>query len=164
MLARRLIEQGVSTVEVNLGDFTGPTGNWDTHQNNFAIVKELSAQLDAGWSSLMEDLANRGLLESTTILWMGEFGRTPVINAAGGRDHFPNAWSCVLAGGGIRGGQAYGRTSDDGMAVEGGKVAVGDALTTLCTALGIDPRQQNLAEMGRPIAIAEGDPIRDVLA
>ncbi|HVU89506.1 MAG TPA: DUF1501 domain-containing protein [Pirellulales bacterium] len=164
LLARRLIEQGVATVEVNLGDFTGAAGNWDTHQNNFATVKELCSQLDAGWSSLMEDLADRGLLDSTTILWMGEFGRTPTINAAGGRDHFPNAWSCVLAGGGIRGGQAYGSTSDDGMTVNEGKVAVGDVLTTLCAALGVDPRQHNLAEMGRPIAIAEGEPIRDVLA
>ena len=164
LLARRLIQQGVSTVEVNLGDFTGPNGNWDTHQNNFTTVKELSAQLDAGWSSLMEDLADRGLLESTTILWMGEFGRTPVINGTGGRDHFPNAWSCVLAGGGIRGGHVHGRTSADGMTVEEGKVSVGDVLATLCTALGIDPGQQNLAEMGRPIAIAEGEPIRGVLA
>jgi hypothetical protein len=164
LLARRLIEQGVSTVEVNLGDFIGPTSNWDTHQNNFTTVKDLSARLDAGWSALLEDLAERGLLESTTILWMGEFGRTPTINAMGGRDHFPNAWSCVLAGGGIRGGQAYGRTSDDGMTVEDGKVAVGDVLTTLCMALGIDPKQQNISEMGRPIAIAEGEPIQGVLA
>ena len=112
----------------------------------------------------MEDLAERGLLESTTILWMGEFGRTPTINAMGGRDHFPNAWTCVLAGGGIRGGQAHGRTSDDGMTIEEGKVAVGDVLATLCTALGVDPKEQNISEMGRPIAIAEGEPIRDVLA
>ncbi len=164
LLARRLIEQGVGVVEVNLGDFSGATGNWDTHQGNFTAVKGLSAQLDAGWSSLIEDLAERGLLESTTILWMGEFGRTPAINSMGGRDHYPNAWSCVLAGGGIRGGQAFGRTSADGMSVEEGKISVGDVLATLCAAVGTDPAKQNIAEQGRPIRIAEGEAIRDVLS
>ena len=118
LLARRLIERGVSFVEVSLGD----QGRWDTHNNNFSVVRELSTELDAGWSSLMDDLASRGLLESTTILWMGEFGRTPIINGAGGRDHYPNAWTAVLAGGGIKGGQAWGRTSHDGMKVEDGLV------------------------------------------
>jgi len=82
----------------------------------------------------------------------------------GGRDHFPNAWTCVLAGGGIRGGQAFGRTSADGMNVEEGKIGVGDVLATLCAAVGVDPAKQNIAEQGRPIRIAEGEAIRDVLA
>ncbi len=110
-------------------------------------MKGLSAQLDAGWASLMDDLAERGLLESTTILWMGEFGSHARINESGGRDHFPNAWTCVLAGGGIRGGAgggAYGRTSDDGMTVEEGKVAVGRrAGTTLCTEGGWGSTRKN---------------------
>jgi len=164
LLARRLIEQGAPFVEVSLGDFAGAEYNWDTHQKNFSTVKALSGQLDAGWASLVEELNERGLLDSTTIIWMGEFGRTPAINPMGGRDHFPNAWSCVLAGGGIRGGQAFGRTSNDGMTVEEGKVTIGDVLATLCTALGVDPDKQNTSEQGRPIRIAEGKPIREILA
>jgi hypothetical protein len=164
LMARRLIESGVSFVEVTLGDFEGNALAWDTHQNNFASVKSLSAQLDAGWSTLMQELDERGLLESTTFLWIGEFGRTPQINPQGGRDHSPAAWSCVLGGAGIKGGQAYGKTSDDGTTVEEGKVDIGDVLATLSTALGIDPETQNVSEVGRPIKIAEGKPIKEVLA
>lgn len=160
LLARRLIEQGVSFVEVSLGD----EGRWDTHGNNFETVRTLSAELDAGWSALLDDLDARGLLSSTTILWMGEFGRTPQINGSGGRDHFPTAWSAVLAGGGIRGGQAYGRTSADGMTVQDGKIDVGDLLATLCAAVGIDHRRQNVSDIGRPFKIAEGQPVKQVLA
>jgi uncharacterized protein (DUF1501 family) len=163
LLARRLVERGVPFVEVSLGGFEANSPGWDTHQNNFTAVKQLSDQLDAGWSRLMAELNERGLLASTTILWMGEFGRTPQINAQGGRDHFPNAWSSVLAGGGIRGGQAYGQTSADGMTVEDNPVHAGDLLATLCAALGIDPLKQNTNAMGRPIKIAEGQPIRDLL-
>lgn len=167
LMARRLIEQGVAFVEVSLGTFGNGALGWDTHQNNFPAVKSLSAELDAGWAALMNDLADRGLLESTTILWMGEFGRTPKLAANrnnGGRDHYPNAWTCVLAGGGIVGGQAYGSTSADGTAVESNEVAVGDVLATFCRAAGIDPATQNVAEIGRPIRIAEGTAIKDLLA
>jgi uncharacterized protein (DUF1501 family) len=163
LLARRLVERGVPFVEVALGGFEGNSLGWDTHQNNFEQVKRLSAELDAGWSTLVAELADRGLLESTTILWMGEFGRTPMINAQGGRDHFPNAWTTVLAGGGVRGGQAYGRTSPDGMSVADNPLDAADVLSTLCAALGIDPATENTAELGRPIKIAEGRVIRDLL-
>jgi hypothetical protein len=167
LMARRLIERGVSFVEVSLGGVGGGAFAWDTHANNFPTVKNLCGELDAGWASLMTDLHNRGLLESTTILWMGEFGRTPKIQGnrgnGGGRDHFPNAWSCVLAGGGIKGGQAYGRTSDNGTSVEEGKVDVGDVLATLCKALGVDPETRNISEVNRPIRIAEGQPIKELL-
>jgi uncharacterized protein (DUF1501 family) len=166
-MARQLIEQGVSFVEVSLGTFGNGSLGWDTHQNNFPNVKALSEELDAGWATLMSDLADRGLLESTTILWMGEFGRTPKLSANrnnGGRDHYPNAWTCVLAGGGIRGGQAYGRTGVDGTEVEENKVAVGDVLATFCRAGGVDPATQNISEIGRPIRIAEGTAIKDLLA
>jgi uncharacterized protein (DUF1501 family) len=112
---------------------------------------------------LLSDLHLRGLLESTTILWLGEFGRTPQINRNGGRDHYPRAWSCVLGGGGIKGGQAYGRTSADGTTVEENKVDVPDLFATLSRALGVDPNTQNISEVGRPIRIAEGKPIADVL-
>ena len=159
LLARRLIERGVPFVEVSLGE----QGRWDTHTANFETVATLSAELDAGWSSLMEDLQDRGLLESTTILWMGEFGRTPRINGNAGRDHYPQAWSTVLAGGGINGGQAYGRTDEGGESVVDGAVEVGDLLATLCHALGVDPRKQNISSVGRPIRIAEGSPIESLL-
>lgn len=160
LLARRLIEQGVAFVEVSLGD----AGRWDTHANNFAMVQELSGELDAGWSSLMEDLAERGLLESTTFLWLGEFGRTPTINGGTGRDHYPNAWSAVLAGGGIKGGQAWGRTSADGMKVDDGLATPGDLLATLCSAVGVDPSHQNISDIGRPFKLADGQPVEGVLA
>ncbi|MEX2561591.1 MAG: DUF1501 domain-containing protein, partial [Pirellulales bacterium] len=139
LMARRLIERGVPFVEVALGGQGGNALGWDTHQDNFRIVRNLCGELDAGWGTLMTELSERGLLTSTTILWMGEFGRTPKINGMAGRDHFPAAWSCVLAGGGVHGGQAYGRTSADGTTVEDGKVDVGDVLATLCAALGLDP-------------------------
>jgi uncharacterized protein (DUF1501 family) len=128
------------------------------------VVKQLSAELDAGWSTLMTDLEERGLLESTTILWMGEFGRTPRINGNAGRDHFPAAWSVVFAGGGIRGGQAYGRTSDDGTKVVDGQVGVTDVLATLCSAVGVAPSTTQYSNLERPIAIVDGSPIRQVLA
>ena len=164
LMARRLIERGVAFVEVSLGSFGGGNIGWDTHQNNFPAVKSLSEELDSGWAALMTELDQRGLLESTTILWMGEFGRTPAINNNAGRDHFPAAWTAVLAGGGIKGGQAFGKTSDDGTEVVDGKVDVGDVLATLATALGVSPETQNISQLGRPIPIAEGSAIQDILA
>jgi hypothetical protein len=164
LMARRLIEKGVAFVEVSLGGFGNGGLGWDTHNNNFAQVKGLSTELDNGWGTLMSELAERGLLESTTIVWMGEFGRTPKINQSGGRDHYPNAWTAVLAGGGIKGGQAHGKTGPDGMTVEDGKIDVGNVLATLATALGVDPKKQNVSEVGRPFRIAEGDPIKEVLS
>jgi hypothetical protein len=167
LLARRLVERGVPFVEVT---HSGADGNqafaWDTHFQNFESVKRLSAVLDAGWSTLMDDLRGRGLLDSTLIVWMGEFGRTPKISQNAGRDHFPNAWTTVLAGGGIRGGQAVGRTSADGSKVEERPVSVPDFLATVCLALGIDPQAQNISNVGRPIRIADpsAKPITEVLA
>ncbi|HEX6986186.1 MAG TPA: DUF1501 domain-containing protein, partial [Planctomycetaceae bacterium] len=105
LLARRLVERGVPFVEVNLGSPDEGGVGWDTHADNFNAVRNLSGELDAGWSALMAELKDRGLLERTTIVWMGEFGRTPQINPQRGRDHFPTAWTTVLAGGGIKGGQ-----------------------------------------------------------
>jgi len=168
LLARRLVERGVPFVEVTLASVPGQQQvfGWDTHLQNFDSVKLLSQVLDSGWSTLMQDLRARGLLDSTLIVWMGEFGRTPKINPQVGRDHFPNAWTTVLAGGGIRGGQAYGRTSDDGMKVEEHAVSVPDFLSTTCTALGIDPHKQNMSDVGRPIRIVDlkAQPIKEVLA
>ncbi len=159
LLARRLVEAGVPFVEVGLE-------GWDTHNQNFERVARLAGTLDAGWSALMDDLRERGLLDSTLIVWMGEFGRTPQINAGAGRDHFPHAWSVELAGGGIKGGQAVGRTSKDGLTVEERPTSAPDLLATVCRALGIDPRKQNPSNVGRPIRIADPSarPVEEVLA
>ncbi|MEM8732854.1 MAG: DUF1501 domain-containing protein, partial [Planctomycetota bacterium] len=163
LMARRLIERGVPVVEVSLSD--GLAGlSWDTHADNFTAVKRLSERLDRSWSQLMLDLEASGLLEDTTIAWMGEFGRTPKINEMGGRDHFPNAWSCVLAGGGIQGGAIVGKTSKDGMEVANRPVTAPDLLATLSAAVGVDPETENMTEDQRPIKIADGSPIKELLA
>lgn len=152
LLARRLVERGVPFVEVSL---TGMQSNWDTHQNNFELVKQLSGVLDPAWATLMTDLKDRGLLDTTLIVWMGEFGRTPKINPQAGRDHFPVAWSTVLAGGGIAGGQALGSSGDDGMAVTDRPVTVPEFLATICRALGIDHAKENVTGEGRPVSVVD---------
>ncbi len=166
LLARRLVERGVPFVEVCLGGLNGGALGWDTHVDNFETIKRLSAVLDAGWSALMADLKERGLLETTLVVWMGEFGRTPQINGTRGRDHFATAWSAVLAGGGIKGGQALGKTSAGGTAVEDRPVKVPDLLATVCAALGVNPEKNNDSNVNRPIRIVDrlGRPIREVLA
>jgi hypothetical protein len=167
LLARRLVERGVPFVEVNLGAIPQNPGGWDTHGQNFQNVQRLSEVLDPAFASLLGDLHDRGMLEETTVVWMGEFGRTPRINPQQGRDHFPNAWSTVIAGGGVRGGQAFGRTSADGMTVEGPRpVSTRDFLATVCKAIGIDHTRQNMSNAGRPIRIVEQGavPVDEVLA
>ena len=113
----------------------------------------------------MSDLKERGPLDSTLIVWMGEFGRTPKINKEGGRDHWPNSWTAVLAGGGLRTGQAIGKTSADGAAVEDRLVTVPDLFCTICRALGIDPAEKNQSSHAQHIPIADksGKPIVEVL-
>jgi uncharacterized protein (DUF1501 family) len=166
LLARRLVERGVPFVEVSLSHAANlQTFGWDTHIDNFNGVKTLCNVLDPAWATLLDDLQNRGLLDSTLVVWMGEFGRTPNINSRTGRDHFPTAWSTVLGGGGIRGGQVVGRTSSDGMKVEDRPVAVSDLVATIALALGIDPMIQNQSDVGRPIRIADpgAKPLREIL-
>ncbi|MFZ0184309.1 MAG: DUF1501 domain-containing protein, partial [Nitrosotalea sp.] len=155
LLARRLIERGVRFVEVNLSGIDDQTLGWDTHADNFTTVKKLSDVLDPAWASLLADLKASGLLKSTLVVWMGEFGRTPAINANGGRDHFPNAWSAVLAGAKVTGGQVVGRTSADGMTVEDRPVTIPDFLATVCKAIDVDPGRQNISNTGRPISIVD---------
>ncbi len=167
LLARRLVERGVPFVEVSLNGVDGAAGiGWDTHQNNFESVKKLCETLDPGWATLLSDLDARGLLDSTLVVWMGEFGRTPRINGNQGRDHFPGAWSTVLCGGGVAGGQVFGRTSDDGQTVLEHPVSTPDLLATVCHALGVDPMKQNMSNVGRPIRIVNPDAraISEVLA
>ena len=157
LLARRLIERAVPFVEVSLG-------GWDTHDNNFERVQNLCGVLDKAWSALMDDLKERGLLDSTVVVWMGEFGRTPGINPQRGRDHYPKAWSMVLGGGGIRGGQVVGRTCGDGLTVEDRPVSTPDLLATICLAIGLDPQKQNISNVSRPIRLVDpaADPIREI--
>jgi hypothetical protein len=165
LLARRLIERGVPFVEVTHNGSNAGFG-WDTHQNNHDLVKQNCATLDPAWATLITDLKERGLLDSTTIVWMGEFGRTPQINGQRGRDHYPNAWSTVIGGGGVKGGQAYGKTSKDGTTVEENSVNVPNFIATICKALGLDHTKQNMSNVGRPIRLADAGskPITEVLA
>ncbi|HTU90004.1 MAG TPA: DUF1501 domain-containing protein [Gemmataceae bacterium] len=161
LLARRLVESGVSFVEVTLG-------GWDTHQNNFERVKQLSRQVDPAMSALVHDLKQRGLLDSTLIIWMGEFGRTPRMNKRGakpGRDHYPRAWSTLLLGGGIKGGQVIGKTDQEGAAVVERPISALDFLATVCEVLGIDWKKQNHTPIGRPIRIVDkgANPIKELL-
>src|SRR5207245_9058280 len=119
---------------------TGP--GWDTDQNDFENDQKLSQVLDQAWSTLVTDRRMRGLLDSTLIVWMGEFGRTPKIaRDRNGRDHWANSWSTVLCGGGIHGGQVIGRTSPDGMEVQDHPVSVPDFLATIGLALGVAVRK-----------------------
>lgn len=150
LLARRLIETGVKFVEVTLR-------GWDTHQNNFDSHKRLMEQLDPGFSTLIKDLKERGLLDETLIVWMGEFGRTPRINRQSGRDHFPRAWSVVLAGGGIQGGQVIGATDDSGMEVKDRPIKIQDLFASMLHAFGIDYTEKNMTPLGRPITLVDKD-------
>jgi hypothetical protein len=149
LLARRLVEAGVTFVEVGLG-------GWDTHRNNFESTTRLSNTADAGFANLVRDLRERNRLDRTLILWMGEFGRTPRINANNGRDHYPAAFSIALAGGGVRGGRVIGATNDGGNAITRGRVTVPDLMCSICHAMGIDPRKENQTPIGRPIRIVDG--------
>jgi uncharacterized protein (DUF1501 family) len=158
LLARRLVEQGVTFVEV-------ASGGWDTHLDNFNRVKTLSESVDPAFAALVTDLRERGMLDKTLVIWMGEFGRTPRINPNTGRDHFPRAFNVALAGGGIRGGRVIGATSTDGTTVTERPVTVADLFCTFCRALQIDARKENISTLGRPIKIVDGgQPVKELFA
>jgi len=153
LLARRLVERGVPFIEVSL---SGPNGlGWDSHGNNAGTVRQLSETLDPAWATLMADLKDRGLLDTTLIVWMGEFGRTPKFPRPDGRDHWPNGFSAVLGGGGIKGGQVVGDTGPDGASIKDRPVTVPQLLGTICQALGIDHQKQNISNTTRPIRLVE---------
>jgi hypothetical protein len=132
LMARRLIEAGVAFVEV-------VHGNYDTHGDNFEGHKALLPTMDCGWAGLLQDLQDRGLLQDTLVVWMGEVGRTPVINNRAGRDHWIQAWTVVLAGGGVRGGLHYGQSDPEAKEVADKPVTEGDLFATIYTTLGIKP-------------------------
>ncbi|HEY8090197.1 MAG TPA: DUF1501 domain-containing protein [Polyangiaceae bacterium] len=157
LVARRLVERGVKFVEVVLD-------GWDTHQNDFERTQKLMATLDPAFAALLDDLGSRGLAGSTLVACMGEFGRTPRINANDGRDHWPGAWSAVLAGAGIRGGMVHGATDEDGAKVAGAPTAVPDLLATMATQMGLDPGHTEMTPVGRPISVTDGGtPIKALL-
>jgi hypothetical protein len=156
LLARRLIESGVTFVEVNLG-------NWDTHDNNFERSKTLCGQLDQPLAALLADLKQRGMLDSTLVVWTGEFGRTPRINPRGGRDHYPRAFNAALAGCGVKGGQVIGQLDAGGESVKDRPVSVADLFRTICHGLAIDAAKENMSSIGRPIKIVDGgEVVREV--
>ncbi|HZZ29984.1 MAG TPA: DUF1501 domain-containing protein [Pirellulales bacterium] len=149
LLARRLVEAGVTFVEVQLD-------GWDTHQDNFARVSRLADTVDKPFAALVADLKQRGLLDKTLVIWMGEFGRTPNINANSGRDHFPKAFNVALAGAGIRGGRVIGETDATGQEIKERPVAVNDLFQTFCKSLGMKPEHENMSSIGRPIKVVDG--------
>ena len=149
LLARRLVEAGVTFVEI-------VSGGWDTHQDNFDRTKTLAGQVDPALAGLIADLKTRGQLERTLVVWMGEFGRTPRVNPRTGRDHYPRVFNVALAGGGIRGGQVIGSSSEDGSAVKDNPVSVPDLFCSICKSLKVNPAIENISPLGRPMKIVDG--------
>ena len=161
LLARRMIEAGtrfVSTVN-------GPSITWDTHKDNFNILKNrLVTPMEQAYAALLDDLEERGLLDSTLVVWMGEFGRTPKINAEVGRDHWPGCYSVLLAGGGIRGGQIVGASDAIGAYPKERPITPADIHATVFAALGYDSNQiAYQSSDGRPIPLSDGTPIGELL-
>src|SRR6185437_14792579 len=147
LMARKLVEAGVTFVEVALG-------GWDTHANAFETLKtRLLPDLDKGMGALVYDLAQRDLLRDTLVVWMGEFGRTPRINQNAGRDHWPRGWSIVMGGAGLKGGQAVGKTDKDGLDIVDRPVGVMDVIATMTRAMGIDIGTQYTTPRGRPMRV-----------
>ncbi len=158
LLARRLVESGVTFVEVR-------SNGWDTHDNNFDRVKTNAAAVDPGLAGLIADLKQRGLLEKTMVVWMGEFGRTPKINPRTGRDHYPRCFNALVAGGGVKGGQVIGSSTEDGATVADRPVTVPDFLQSICHSLHVDAAKENMSPLGRPMKIVDGgDVVKELFA
>lgn len=158
LIGRRLLEAGVPMVRV-------ARAWWDSHTDNFESHRELVGELDHVMSTLLLDLEERGLLQSTLVITLSEFGRTPAINKDMGRDHFASAWSCSLSGCGILGGSVHGKTDDDGKTVADGKVGAGDVTATIFKAVGINPKKSyNLGQRPIPLVPEDSHPIKTVLA
>lgn len=161
LLARRLIESGVRFVTT----VNGPSIIWDTHKDNFNQMKRrLVPPMEQAYGALLDDLTQRGLLESTLVVWMGDFGRTPLINKDAGRDHWPWCYTMVLAGGGIRGGQYIGESDSTGSYPKNRPLTPADIHATIFTALGYDPHSITYESAeGRPMQLSEGEVIRGLL-
>jgi len=159
LLARRLVEVGVPFISVR-------SGGWDTHRDNFGRVKTLSNKLDGGVGSLIADLVDRDLLSSTLIVVVGEFGRTPKINANTGRDHWPKAFSCLIGGGGLSAGKVIGKTDAQGARVAERPVTPPDLYATIAQAMSIPRNKVNQSAIGRPFRIVDkvAKPVRALLS
>ena len=166
LVARRLVESGVRFINVNHRQFNGGSGsNWDTHFDNFSPLKNtLLPPADQALSALVEDLEERGLLESTLVIAMGEFGRTPRINKYGARDHWPDCYSVVLAGGGLHPGLVYGKSDRLGAYPAADPVTPADLAATLYWRFGIDHTTMFRDHQQRPYRLAEGEPLRNLFA
>ena len=160
LLARRLVEGGVNFVAVFDGQTNGQDANWDSHEKLFARHRQLLASADQAFAALVEDLATRGLLESTLVVAMGEFGRTPKVNGSGGRDHWPDCYTAVLAGGGVCGGAVYGASDRIGAYPSSDPATPADLAATIFWRFGLDPATEIIDQTGRPFRLAEGEPIR----
>jgi hypothetical protein len=155
LLARRLIESGVSFVEVISTGSISDQG-WDTHKLGFEQTPPLCSETDPAYATLLTDLADRGLLENTLVVWMGEFGRTPKLKSDGGREHYAEGWLVGLSGAGVRGGQVVGATDRDGVHVTDRPVGVQDLFVTFCKVLSINPTEEYLTTDRRPVKIVDG--------
>ena len=150
LMARRLVEVGVPFVEVDLG-------GWDNHAGIFPTLQNQKLpEMDKAMAALVSDLEQRGLLQDTAIIWMGEFSRTPRINGGAGRDHWARSWSVVVGGGGMKGGIAVGQTNSDGTSVETEPYTSQDVMATICKTLGISLETTFTSKNGRPMKIANG--------
>lgn len=160
LLARRLIEAGTRFVTT----VNGPSITWDTHKDNFnALKNRLVPPMEQAYAALLDDLEERGLLDSTLVVWMGEFGRTPKINVDAGRDHWPGCYSVLLAGGGIRGGQVIGASDAIGAFPKERPTTPAEIHATVYAALGYDVRNISYQSTdGRPIALTEGTPMSEL--
>jgi hypothetical protein len=158
LLARRLVEHGVRFVEV-------VSDGWDTHADNFDRLDDLTPAVDQGLAALLADLDARGLLQETLVVLATEFGRTPDIDQDQGRNHHPKAFSCLLAGGGIRGGRRWGRTDAEGREVVEDAVTIQDFNATIAWALGLPLDHKVTSPAGRPFQVADkGQPLTDLFA
>ena len=129
--------------------------HWDTHYDHFDRIKPLNSATDQGFAALIEDLKQKRTLDKTLVVMMGEFGRTPIINKRGGRDHFPKAYSIAIAGAGIKSGFVYGATNSDGTEIKDNPVTIRNLFCTLYKALNIDPTKENYGPLNRPIKIVD---------
>jgi hypothetical protein len=165
LLARRLVGAGVPLVTVywqHDGTTTAPC--WDTHEKNYQNLKDrLMPYCDRAFSALLEDLHQTGMLKDTLVVWMGEFGRTPQINKAGGRDHWGMLQSVVMAGGGIKGGQVYGKSDAVAAYPAEDPVSPGDVGATIYSLLGIRPDTAIVDKTGQPHPLVRGEPIRALM-
>jgi hypothetical protein len=155
LLARRLVEAGVSFVEV-FGTGSRNDQGWDTHKTGFDDTPPLCAETDPAYATLLRELEERGLLENTLLVWMGEFGRTPKLKADGGRDHYAKGWLASLSGAGVKVGQVIGATDKDGVDVTERPVGVQDLFVTFCKCLGLDPRHEYYTPQEQPIHLVKG--------